>query len=359
MKQLAGLFSISFFVFITLGVNAQYTVSGSVIDSTTLEPMPGASVFCQNTTLGTVTNKQGIFSLQLKSGGYDLVISYSGYQTQRIRIDASENNKLDIMLVQEDKSLGEVIIQSSNEVANGWEKYGDFFLNHFIGANPFAENCIIQNKDSLRFFYYSRSDKLKVLATEPLLITNNALGYDLRYQLDSFVYYYKTDLSSYRGTCLFTEKLGTVSQAMVWKTNREKTYFGSRMHFMRSVYDSILKKEGFTIDLLDENNKTKFSRLLNPLDKKYYTVTDSLGEVEIYYPRKISVTYTKAVPENEYLKQYGLPMDIGVQISYIDILNPIAIKQNGYYYDQKDWVNQGYWGWKNVADQLPYDFLPY
>lgn len=346
------------FISVSFAVQSQITISGKVIDSASREPLQGASVFAQNTTLGTVTNQNGEFSLQLKSGGYELIISYTGYKNQEIRITDNKSQELQIELVKEDKTLGEVIIQSSNEVMDGWEKYGDFFISHFIGATPFAENCVIQNRDVMKFYYYRRSDKLKVLATEPLVITNESLGYDLRYQLDSFVYYYKTELSSYRGTCLFTEKLGTVSQAMIWKTNREKAYFGSRLHFMRSFYDSTLKQDGFTVDLLEENDKTKFTRLLNPLGKQYYTVTDSLDEVEMYYPRKISVTYIKAVPENEYLKQFGLPMDIGVQISYIDILNPIAIKQNGYYYDQKDWINQGYWSWKNLADLLPYDYLP-
>ena len=80
--------------------------------------------------------------------------------------------------------------------------------------------------------------------------------------------------------------------------------------------------------------------------------------MELYYPQKISVTYIKAVPEDAYLKQYQLPMDVGVQISYIDILQPVYIKQNGYYYDQQSWINQGYWSWKNLADLLPYDYLP-
>jgi len=354
-------FSFLLLVFLTgLSVitQAQVTISGKVIDSASREPLPGASVFAQNTTLGTVTNKDGEFSLQLKSGGYELIFSFTGYQNKQIRITDNKNQQLELELVKEDKTLGEVVIQSSNEVPDGWEKYGDFFLSHFIGATPFSEKCILQNRDAVKFFYYRRSDKLKVLATEPLVISNEALGYDLRYQLDSFVYYYKTDLSAYRGTCFFTEKLGTVNQAMAWKTNREKAYYGSRLHFMRSFYDSTIKQEGFTVDLLDENDNTKFNRLVNPLAPDYYQVTDSLDEVELYYPRKISVTYIKAVPENEYLKQYKLPMDVGVQISYIDILNPVAIKQNGYYYDQQDWINQGYWSWKNLADLLPYDYLP-
>jgi hypothetical protein len=49
---------------------------------------------------------------------------------------------------------------------------------------------------------------------------------------------------------------------------------------------------------------------------------------------------------------------VATEISYIDLLGGIAIKENGYFYDQKDWVNQGYWSWKNLGDLLPYDYIP-
>jgi hypothetical protein len=357
MQKLRHLF-VFIAVLFSFIADAQFTVLGKIVDSATKEPLAGASVFCQNTTSGTVSDKEGHFSLQLKSGGYELIISYTGYQTKELRISQSDNNLFDIEMVKEDKSLGEVVIQSSSEVKDGWEKYGEFFLGHFIGTTRFAEQCAVRNPEVVKFYYYRRSDKLKVLVTEPLVISNEALGYDLTYQLDSFVYYYKSNISSYRGTCFYTEKLGTVSQAMTWKANREKAYFGSKLHFIRSYYDSTLKENGFTIDILDDRDSTRFLRLANPYAIQYYIVSDTLDEVEVSFSRKISVTYSKATPENEYLKQYKLPMDVGVQISYIDIPNPIALKQNGYYYDQKDWINQGYWSWKNLGDQLPYDYSP-
>jgi CarboxypepD_reg-like domain len=349
--------SVLLFLCLAVAAHSQITISGKVLDSATREPLPGASVFAQNTTLGTTSNKDGEFSIHLNSGGYELIFSFTGYKNQEFRITENKNEQLEILMVKEDKSMGEVVIQSSNEVKDGWEKYGDFFINHFIGATPFAEKCSIQNREAVRFFYYKRSDKLKVLTTEPLVISNDALGYDIRYQLDSFVYYYKTDLSSYRGTCFFSEKLGTVKQAMVWKVNREKAYYGSRMHFMRAYYDSTLKESGFTISLINDDRKT-FGLLTKPYQPRYYTVSDTLNEVEIKFPDKISVAYIKAVPEDSYLKQYDLPSNVGVQVSYIDIPRPIAIKENGYYYDQRNWVNQGYWSWKNLADLLPYDYWP-
>jgi hypothetical protein len=358
MKQLTHFFSFLFLIGLSLHANCQFVITGTVMDSATREALPGASVFCQNTTSGTVTNKQGEFSLQLKSGGYDLIISYTGYQTQQVRISNSDNNKMEILLAKEDKSLAEVVIKSSNEVADGWDKYGDFFIKNFIGTTPYATQCVLLNPEVLKFYYYKRSNKLKVLATEAVQISNKALGYDLHYQLDSFVYYYNTDINSYRGYCLYTEKNGNDSLKRVWNTNRNKAYYGSKLHFMRSYYDSTLTEDGYVIDMLNENNQAKFDNVKDPYDTLYYSALDSTMQVEIWYPRKFSVTYTKKKPEPEYLKKYGFPKNVSTQISYIDLKDGIAIEQNGYYYDQKDWINQGYWSWKNLADQLPYDYNP-
>jgi hypothetical protein len=365
--------------------SAQFTVYGTVLDSATREPLGSASVFCQNTTLGTATNKQGEFSLQLKSGGYDLIFTYTGYQTQTIRI-TGDVTKFEILMIKEDKSLGEVVIKSSNEVKDGWEKYGSFFLENFVGSTPNASQCVLQNPEVLKFYFLKKSNKLRVLATEPLQIANKALGYNLRYQLDSFVYFYNTDINSYRGYCLYTEMEGTDSLRRVWSSNRMKAYYGSKLQFMRSYYDSTLIEDGWNIDMLDETDHTKFNRVKNVYDTSVYSevilypeitvmtspeAPDSLPvpkvildsahatmQVEFYYPRKISVTYTKKKPEPEYIKKFKLPKNVAVQISYIDMLDGIAIKENGYYYDQKDWINQGYWSWKNIADLLPYDYLP-
>lgn len=335
---------------------AQFIVTGTVLDSSTREPLSAASVFCQNTTLGTVTNKLGEFSLNLKSGGYDLIFSYTGYLTQTIRV--TENNKLEILLIKEDKSLGEVVLKNTFEVTDGLSKYGDFFFKNFIGATPNAAQCVLENPEVLKFYFYKRSNRLKVMATEPIRIRNNALGYLLRYQLDSFVYYYSTDINLYRGYCLFSEMEYNDTLNKIWTINRRRTYEGSKLQFMRSYYDSTLLEDGWIIDLLDEYNDKKFIKVTDPYDTLYYGALDSTMQIEIWYPRKISITYTKKRPEPEYLKKMKLPKSVPYLISYIDLKDGIAIMENGYYYDQKDWVNQGYWSWKNLADMLPYDYSP-
>jgi len=345
------------FVFISCYSFSQFTFSGKVIDAETKEPLVGASVFAQNTTKGTTTNSEGSFSLYLEKGGYEIIFSFTGYTTKTINAQGS-SEQITVALSKADNTMAEVIIKSSNELEDGWERYGDFFLKHFIGATRFADSCLLENPQALKFLYFKKSDRLKILASEPLQISNRSLGYNLRYELDSFVYYFKTDMNTYRGVCLYTEMEGTPEEKTTWIKNRGEAYLGSRLHFLRSYYDSTLKEDGFTVDLLSKTRANKFDRLANPYDTAYYLYEDTTANVELWFPVKASITFYKKPPAKEYLQQYKLPLNARYQISYVDLSDGILIKPNGYFFDQKSWVNQGYWSWKNLADQLPYDYEP-
>lgn len=345
-------------LFISAIVFSQSTVTGKITDAETKLPLEGASVFAQNTTKGTVTDKEGNYRLYLDKGGYELIVSFTGYVSRTINFEAVSDREFNLELQKADNSMSEIVIRSSNEVTDGWEKYGKFFIDHFIGRTPFADSCTLVNPEVLKFFYYKKNDRLKVLASEPLQVKNNALGYTMRYELDSFVHSYKTEINSYRGYCLYTDMEGTPEQKAEWKQAREQAYYGSRLHFIRSYYDSTLKQSGFTVDILSKNSTTKFDRLANPYDSSYYFFNDTTSDAELWFPGKVSITYSKKAPEKEYLQQYGLPLDVKTQISYVDLLDAILIKPNGYFVDQRNWINQGYWSWKNLADLLPYDYEP-
>jgi hypothetical protein len=345
----------SLLLLISLSLQAQFKVRGRVIDSASQEPLARASVFCQGTTLGTSTDKEGRFELPLRNGGYDLTISYTGYQSQIIRVGS--NTDTTILLVKKDNSLTEVVLKSSNEVADGWEKYGNFFTDHFIGESKLAKECVLRNPEVLHFMYYKKSNRLKVLADEPLVIIHPALGYEIRYQLDSFVYQYNTQYYVYRGYSFFTELNGEDSDRARWAKNRRSAYQGSRLQFMHNYYDSTLAENGWVIDLLDEKDDMKFAKV-NPYDTTFFTAPDSTGEMEIWYPRKISITFLKKYPEPEYLKKMKLPSSVPYCISYIDLKDAVVIRPNGYFYNQSSWIQQGYWVWKNLGDQLPNDYEP-
>jgi hypothetical protein len=335
-----------------------FTVTGKVIDEKSKLPMPNASVFCQNTTIGTTCDSSGNFFLRLTNGGYDLVVSYTGYETRVVRISNSgkENSSLTLEIREQDKSMAEVVVAGSAEVADGWTKYGRFFLNNFIGTTPNADQCTIENRDALKFYFYKKRNKLKVRAKEDLIITNNALGYRIKYQLDSFVYEYNNNVGSYTGYPLFEELTGTPDQQGTWKKNRYRSYLGSRLHFMRSLYDSTLSDEGFDIELSDSADNSRFTSLANPYDVKFYNV-DS-GDVEINIKGRMRIHYKNLVPDRKYLAENKFSPTAKVQISILDITDGFVIEENGYFYEQSEVTNVGYWAWKKLAELLPYDYNP-
>ena len=338
-----------------------FIVTGKVVDEKTNQALPGASVFCQNTTMGTTSDNDGKFYLRLSNGGYDLIISYTGYETRLIRISNGnkENDSMVVLLKAEDKSMAEVVVAGSAEVADGWTKYGQFFMDYFIGTTPNAAACSIENKEAVKFYFYKKRNKLKVKSKENIVVMNNALGYRIKYQLDSFVYDYNTNISSYTGYPLF-EELGdsaTPDQKAVWKKNRFRSYIGSRLHFMRSWYDSTLTDEGYQIELLDSADNSKSTVIEDPYDSHYYSI-DS-GDVVINIKGRIRVNYKNQVPDKNYLAQNKFPATAKKQISALDIASDgFVIEENGYFYEQSDVTNMGYWAWKKLAELLPYDYDP-
>ncbi|MFT3826554.1 MAG: carboxypeptidase-like regulatory domain-containing protein [Chitinophagaceae bacterium] len=337
----------------------EFTVLGKVVDSATGLPLTGASAFCQNTTQGTITNDKGLFFLRLPNGGYDLVISYTGYQKyqQRISNGMPATDTLIIALPKEDKTMTEVAIVATGEVEDGLAKYGSFFMDHFIGTTPNAAQCTVVNPEVLHFFYTKKRNRLKVMAQEDIIIRNNALGYTIRYQLDSFSYDYNNNVTQYTGSPLFQEIDTTDAVKTEWKKRRARTYLGSRLHFMRSLYDSTVANEGFIVEKLDDEDlkNVKGTPVSNLYSEDIYT-QDS-GSAIINWEGRYRVSYKSVLPDKKFLQEFKLPDNTRYQITVLSVNDGFIIEQNGYFYEQYDVVNTGYWAWKKLAELLPYDYV--
>ena len=364
MKKTIVFFSVFFLSAIAFAQSLSFNITGKVIDAVTKAPMQGASVFAQNTTVGTASDAAGVFSLWLNNGGYDLAISFTGYETYSKRIstaDAADKNMV-IELKQKEKALEEVAIRSSNEVKDGWVKYGDFFIENFIGKTPNSQRCVIKNKDALKFYFSKKRNRLKVLASVPIEIENPALGYTIKYTLDSFVYDYGTAATFFTGYPLFEEMQTTdAAQTATWHEARMKAYKGSILHFMRSVYNKNLQEEGFEIQFLVKNNSVGTAiQLENFYGALNFSKDDSTRIVEISPNQPdVAVLYKKEEPAAAYLLQYeDAPKKFQLSVINITPSQNIAIEQNGFYYDQNDMIATGYWAWEKAGDMLPYDFKP-
>ncbi len=86
MKKLLTL--ISALCFIATVAIAQRTVSGKIV-SDDGEVLIGANVIVRGTTVGTVTDFEGMFSIEVPDGSNELLISYTGFQAKTISIEGT------------------------------------------------------------------------------------------------------------------------------------------------------------------------------------------------------------------------------------------------------------------------------
>lgn len=65
----------------------QVSISGTVTDDATREPMPGVNVLIKGTTLGTLTSADGKYSLPVtEPDNATLVFSFIGYGTREVAV---------------------------------------------------------------------------------------------------------------------------------------------------------------------------------------------------------------------------------------------------------------------------------
>jgi hypothetical protein len=86
-------------------------LSGIVVDATDNEPLAGANVVVPGGNIGTVTNSQGFFSLQVPSNTAELNVRYIGYETQTIPV---RSNMLTIAMYPGRFELDEMVVSGSS-----------------------------------------------------------------------------------------------------------------------------------------------------------------------------------------------------------------------------------------------------
>ena len=90
---------------------AQSTIKGKIIDDTGL-PLPGANIIVVGTSIGTVSDFDGNYSLKTKlDPPFSIRISYAGFETKTLEV-TSNNQTIDVTL-SEGNELDEVVISAS------------------------------------------------------------------------------------------------------------------------------------------------------------------------------------------------------------------------------------------------------
>lgn len=390
------------FLFIYLQAYSQQEIRGTVFNGDDNSKLISASVFIDNSSKGTMTDVDGKFIIAgLTESNFELVVSYTGFTTVSIRITPQNINQLHtIRLFPRKRALEEIYIMAPEK--DGWKNWGALFKEQFIGVSRFAAKCSIKNPEVILFFRNKKTSALHAYSKAAIIIENKELGYNIKYNLENFIYDPKNGVVFTEGYNTF-EDLGIKNKNRI-KTivkNRQEAYKGSILHFMRALYRDIVNDQGFDVreqirvkaedsifnQIYKPSNMPKFVKFedkvyaiksgnvsilkkiptyIDLIDttvfsfKKATSLDSDKKQKTLYFQNYLAIIYKKGFEKPDYLRFKALSPGSRIhQRSEIILLSdePVVIKENGLYFNPLNLLLSGYMAWHKLAEALPSDYI--
>ncbi|GHB32349.1 SusC/RagA family TonB-linked outer membrane protein [Mongoliitalea lutea] len=113
MKEIILLVALSLIVTLSFSQNEKFVISGIVKESNSGLPLPGAVISPGDLSIGTITDQNGKFSLQLVAGNYTISASYLGFEKSELKISLTENIEIIFNLKESGMDLRAVEIMAT------------------------------------------------------------------------------------------------------------------------------------------------------------------------------------------------------------------------------------------------------
>jgi len=244
-----------FFIFLVLfaiSSFSQIVIKGTVYQQN--GPLENVAVYLNNTMLGTTTDENGEFSFPVKSGQYDLIVSYLGFKKINYSLNTATYKKPLVFALEEDDEMLDEIIIKKTVYDEEWEHNLAVFKTEFLGKTALSIDCEIINPEVLHFEYNSKEQILTAFSRKPIQLKHKGLGYSIIYELEHFKR--SNEYVTYLGYSRYKELKGGKRKQKRWKENRLKSYNGSPIHFFKSLLKNQFTAEGFIVN--------QFKRIPNP-----------------------------------------------------------------------------------------------
>lgn len=215
-----------------------------LVDETTKEPIPAAFIFISNSSIGTSSNENGFFELSVAGlGQVEIVISHLSYEIKSIVVKAGETLPARLYLKSKAVGIDEVVVKSK---ASGKRKqWLRKFKDAFLGKSNNRRKVELSNPKVLLF--QEIEGGLSAQAMDYIDITNRALGYKLRFYLDTFQLSQSGEVI-YAGKVFFQEIPGAGNEKRVQKA-RSRSFRYSKTHFFQSLRQGQASEESYLVGL--------------------------------------------------------------------------------------------------------------
>ncbi|GMQ34968.1 TonB-dependent receptor [Algoriphagus taiwanensis] len=351
------------FLFCLNGMAQTGTITGIVKDAETGETLPFCNVFINNTTISTVTDMDGSYTLSnLEPGPVELGFSFLGYESQSKTVTLSPGGKLTVNLNMKPfaQELTDVEIQAKRDKA--WERDLRKFQNLFIGIDEAASRTQILNPWVVDFPAPEERNSFVAKAELPLEIQNNYLGYKITFDLREF--FDSPTQSRISGSARFEELTPeSESQRTTWEKNRADVYRKSPMNMFRSLLNGTAEREGFYLygdkPGGSESMNMRSDIFANELGKSVVpykadplvTPTSPPGTYLINLKGRIEVHYQKGYAQANTYRDAPYP------VSWLEVSGgQVKVRENGMVLNAQDLVFSGDMDRKRISNLLPLDY---
>lgn len=157
-------FSLLILLLLPFLVEAQ--IINGILQSESGEPVPYAHIVIGNSTIGTISNDSGYFSLKIASNQSAINISAIGFKLKNLPFTTLENDKLNVITLENSKiSMDEVVVKGSFDSA-GW--YVQQAINRIKKNYPRKKHSQIAfyRESTIRDTTYARMVDAIVLVSE-------------------------------------------------------------------------------------------------------------------------------------------------------------------------------------------------
>ena len=109
--------TIFLFLMISISAVSQNGITGIIFDGEFNEPLPFANVFVEGTEIGTTSDFDGKYEIEISPGNYTLLFSFVGYETKKVEdVQVSEDvlfSNVDVVLNPASSQLEEVVVTTT------------------------------------------------------------------------------------------------------------------------------------------------------------------------------------------------------------------------------------------------------
>jgi CarboxypepD_reg-like domain len=351
------LISFLFLFFLRNLVFSQINITGRVLNDVSGEPLYGASVYINNSTIGSTTGADGSYVLfNVMPGTYDIIVSFVSFDPIIHRVNVGDKAMKFTFRMNEKVTQMRNILVMSDELRR---KRLETFRELFLGITLAGERSGILNEEDILFEEGEKKGEIIAFSETPLIVINRELGYKIYFELKEFYLDEVQGRSHFIGFTRYEElEKGNPKK---WEKRRLQYYMGSTMHFYHCLSDGNTEENDFRIFRITELKGSQMKVMTAVLGDSIMT-RDTISKLKyLNVEGSLKVRYLKDPYHKSHLKTKAMLQNAaarGIESTITILEHPCYLDRAGLLENPLSVQYSGFWSFEKLANMLPVDYNP-